>query len=37
MRSLDAWAARLGPDANAKRANITVTVPRRARTWPPVK
>ena len=37
MRSLDAWAARTGPDAGKKRATITVTVPRRARTWPPVQ
>ena len=36
MRSLDAWAARIGEDAQRKRANITVTVPRVARTWPPV-
>ena len=36
MRSLDAWAARVGEDAQRKRATITVTVPRVARTWPPV-
>src|SRR6478672_3319209 len=33
MRSLDAWAARTGEDAQAKRATITVTVPRSARQW----
>jgi hypothetical protein len=39
MCALDAWAARTGPDAQMKRATITVTVPRAARTWPvlPVK
>jgi hypothetical protein len=36
MRALDAWAVRVGTDAQLKRATITVTVPRRARTWPPV-
>ena len=34
MRSLDAWASRSGADAQAKRATITVAVPRAARTWP---
>ena len=34
MRSLDAWAARMGDDAQEKRATITVSVPRTARTWP---
>ena len=34
MRSLDAWAARMGSDRATKRATLTVTVPRRARTWP---
>jgi hypothetical protein len=34
MRSLDAWAARTGTDADTKRATITVAVPRKARTWP---
>ena len=34
--SLDAWAARIGEDAQRKRATINVTVPRAARTWPPV-
>jgi hypothetical protein len=33
-RDLDAWAKRTGPDAQTKRATITVTVPTRARTWP---
>jgi hypothetical protein len=36
MRSLDAWAARTGPDAQTKRATITVTIPRTARTWPTI-
>jgi len=36
MRSLDAWAARTGAETQTKRATITVTVPRTARTWPPV-
>jgi hypothetical protein len=36
MRSLDAWAARTGADAQSKRATITVTVPRAARSWPPI-
>ena len=36
MRSLDAWAARTGDDAQSKRATITVTVPRTARQWPPL-
>ena len=36
MRSLDAWAARTGDDPQAKRATITVTVPRSARQWPPI-
>ncbi len=34
MMALDAWAARTGPDAQSKRATITVTIPRRFRTWP---
>ncbi len=34
MRSLDAWAKRTGPDAQTKRATLTVTVPRTSRTWP---
>ena len=34
MMALDAWAARTGPDAQVKRATITVTIPRRFRTWP---
>ena len=33
-RDLDAWAKRTGPDTQTKRATITVTVPRRAQTWP---
>ncbi len=36
MCSLDAWAARTGVTKQDKRATITVTVPRVARTWPPV-
>ncbi|MGZ4703784.1 MAG: uracil-DNA glycosylase family protein [Acidimicrobiales bacterium] len=36
MRSLEAWAVRTGADAGEKRATITVTVPKKARTWPPV-
>jgi hypothetical protein len=36
MRSLDAWAVRNGKDAQAKRATITVTIPKGSRTWPPV-
>lgn len=35
-RGVDAWAARSGADAQTKRATITVTVPRGARSWPPV-
>jgi uracil-DNA glycosylase len=35
-RSLDGWAERTGPNAQAKRATITVTIPRADRTWPPV-
>jgi uracil-DNA glycosylase len=34
MRALEAWAGRTGADAQTKRATITVTVPRVARTWP---
>jgi Uracil DNA glycosylase superfamily len=37
MTALDAWAARTGPDVQSKRATITVTVPRRFRTWPVLK
>jgi hypothetical protein len=36
MRALDAWATRTGEDATTKRAQILVSVPRSARTWPPV-
>jgi Uracil DNA glycosylase superfamily len=36
MNALDAWASRTGADAQAKRATITVAVPTRARTWPPI-
>jgi uracil-DNA glycosylase len=32
-RSLAAWADRTGPDAETKRATITVTVPKAARPW----
>jgi hypothetical protein len=34
MRSVDAWAVRSGADPQVKRATITVTIPRRAQTWP---
>lgn len=33
MRSLDNWARRTGENADAKRATITVSIPRNARTW----
>jgi hypothetical protein len=36
MGALDAWAVRNGDTAQLKRATITVKVPTRARTWPPV-
>jgi hypothetical protein len=36
MSALDAWAARTGPSPQLKRATITVTVPRTARSWPPL-
>lgn len=36
MGGLKAWAARKGSDAQAKRATIVVTVPRGARSWPPL-
>lgn len=36
MGGLDAWAARTGPDAQKKRATITVTVPTQFRTWPQI-
>lgn len=35
-RSLDSWAKRTGPNAQTKRATITVSVPRADRTWPRV-
>jgi hypothetical protein len=35
MRSLDAWALRRGEDAEAKRATLVVTVPRKQRPWNP--
>jgi hypothetical protein len=35
MRSLDAWAVRRGDDAEAKRATLVVTVPRKQRPWNP--
>jgi hypothetical protein len=35
-RSLDGWAERTGPDAQTKRATITVTIPAADRTWPPI-
>lgn len=33
-QDLDAWAARVGPTAQVKRATISVVVPEGARTWP---
>lgn len=33
-RDLAAWATRTGADPQTKRATITVTVPKAARTWP---
>jgi uracil-DNA glycosylase len=36
MGALDAWAIRSGATKQMKRASITVTVPTRARVWPPV-
>ena len=36
MGALEAWALRTGDDAQQKRAKIRVTVPTRARTWPPI-
>jgi uracil-DNA glycosylase len=33
MRSLEAWAARLGPDQETKRATVVVTVPPVHRPW----
>jgi hypothetical protein len=36
MRSLASWAVRSGDTADRKRATILVTVPRAARTWPPL-
>lgn len=33
MRDIDPWAGRTGPDAQEKRATITVAVPARFRTW----
>jgi uracil-DNA glycosylase len=33
MRSLEAWAARLGPDEETKRATVVVTVPAVHRPW----
>jgi uracil-DNA glycosylase len=36
MGSLEAWAARTGATSQDKRATITVTVPKAARTWPPL-
>ncbi len=37
MCALEAWASREGPTAQLKRATIAVTVPTKARTWPPVR
>jgi hypothetical protein len=36
MGGLDAWAVRKGATKQLKRASITVTVPTRARVWPPI-
>ena len=36
MRSLDAWAVRTGADAAEKRTKIAITIPKNARTWPPI-
>jgi Uracil DNA glycosylase superfamily len=36
MGALDAWAIRSGETTQLKRATITVKVPTRARTWPPL-
>ena len=36
MGGLDAWAVRKGATKQLKRASITVTVPAKARGWPPV-
>jgi hypothetical protein len=36
-RAVEAWAARTGENPQKKRATITVTVPRKAQTWPPVE
>ena len=33
MRGTDAWAARVGPDEETKRATIEVTVPDLQRPW----
>jgi len=35
-RALEAWASRTGADRRAKRATITVTIPRHHRPWPPI-
>jgi hypothetical protein len=35
-RSLAGWANRTGPNAQLKRATITVTIPTADRTWPPL-
>ncbi|OFE17976.1 hypothetical protein BA895_14195 [Humibacillus sp. DSM 29435] len=36
-RDIASWAVRSGTDAQQKRATITVTVPKGARAWPPLK
>jgi hypothetical protein len=33
MRSLDAWADRVGEDAETKRATVVVRVPTSQRPW----
>ena len=35
-RDVAAWASRSGKDTQQKRATITVTVPKGARSWPPL-
>jgi hypothetical protein len=33
-QDLEPWAVRVGPNAQVKRATISVAVPEGARTWP---
>jgi hypothetical protein len=37
MRALDAWAARLGPNDEEKRATIVVRIPTALRPWEPLE